>query len=233
MTRPNGSRCRRDCAASSSASPSSRGRDRDARDRPALEQRLEQLAARRRGLRRPAPGARAARPGRRGAARPAARSSANRAGEDEGRADAGRALEGEVAAHQPRQPAADRQAEAGAAVLARGRAVGLRERLEQPPCCSFGMPTPVSRTVDAQRRHCPAGRPRRGRGSTLSDDLALRSVNLNALPTRFVSTCRTRSASPTSRSGTAGTAWVTSSTCFSIDLGAERLGHLLEHVAER
>ena len=53
-------------------------------------------------------------------------------GERERGADARRALEDQVAAHQPRQPPADRQAQAGAPVLARRRAVGLRERAEQP-----------------------------------------------------------------------------------------------------
>ena len=53
----------------------------------------------------------------------------------------------------------------------------------------------------------------RRRGSTRSTT-SPSCVNLNALPTRFVSTWRKRSASPTRRSGTAGTACVTSSTCF-------------------
>ncbi len=52
-------------------------------------------------------------------------------GEDECRPGAGNALEGEVARHQPRQSPADRQPEAGAAVLARRGAVSLRERLKQ------------------------------------------------------------------------------------------------------
>ena len=45
--------------------------------------------------------------------------------------DARRALEGEVAAHQPREAPADCEAEARASVLARGGAVGLREGPEQ------------------------------------------------------------------------------------------------------
>ncbi len=51
--------------------------------------------------------------------------------EEERGPDAGLALEPDAAAHQLDQPAADRQPEAGAAVLARGGHVGLRERLEQ------------------------------------------------------------------------------------------------------
>ena len=47
-------------------------------------------------------------------------------------ADAGFALDPDAAAHHLHQPLADGQAEAGAAVLARRRRVGLRERLEQP-----------------------------------------------------------------------------------------------------
>ena len=46
-------------------------------------------------------------------------------------ADARLAFEPDAPAHQLDQPAADGQAEAGAAVLARGGHVGLRERLEQ------------------------------------------------------------------------------------------------------
>ena len=45
------------------------------------------------------------------------------------------------------EPPADREAEAGAAVLPRGGGVGLRERLEQAFCiCSGVMPMPVSLT---------------------------------------------------------------------------------------
>ena len=50
----------------------------------------------------------------------------------EGAADARRALHRDVAAHQAAQAPADREPEAGAAVFARGRAVGLAELLEQP-----------------------------------------------------------------------------------------------------
>ena len=52
--------------------------------------------------------------------------------DDETRAPARRALDADVSAHQAQQAAADRQPEAGAAVLARGRAVGLRKVFEDP-----------------------------------------------------------------------------------------------------
>src|SRR5947209_976460 len=53
--------------------------------------------------------------------------------EGERRPDALLALDGDRTTEQPRNLAADRQAEAGAAVLAAGRAVGLLERLEDVP----------------------------------------------------------------------------------------------------
>ena len=58
-------------------------------------------------------------------------------------------VEPDLAAEQPRQLAADRQAEAGAAVLAAGRAVGLLERLEDDLLLVGGMPMPVSVTANA------------------------------------------------------------------------------------
>ena len=69
---------------------------------------------------------------------------------------AGRALHRDVAAEQTREVARDRQAEAGAAVLAMRAAVGLAERLEDDrPAGAAGMPMPVSRTANATR---PLGR---------------------------------------------------------------------------
>ena len=52
-------------------------------------------------------------------------------GEEEGAAHPGLAFEPDAPAHQLDQPAADGQAQPGAAVLAGGGHVGLRERLEQ------------------------------------------------------------------------------------------------------
>ena len=57
----------------------------------------------------------------------------------------------DLAAEQARDLARDRQAQAGAAVLARRRAVGLLEGLEdQRAACPRGMPTPVSMTANAE-----------------------------------------------------------------------------------
>ena len=64
-------------------------------------------------------------------ARARRRADAEPDGEVERAADARFALEPDAPAHQLDQPAADREAEARAAVLARGGHVGLRERLEQ------------------------------------------------------------------------------------------------------
>ena len=52
--------------------------------------------------------------------------------DDETRPAARRALDADAPPHQAQQAAADRQAQAGAAVLPRGRAVGLREVFEDP-----------------------------------------------------------------------------------------------------
>jgi hypothetical protein len=65
-------------------------------------------------------------------------------GEPESAALARLALDARVAAHQFRQPPGDRQPEAGAAVLAGGRGVGLLERLEQAGQLIRVMPMPVS-----------------------------------------------------------------------------------------
>ncbi len=107
-----------------------RARDRDHGNRPASEQRLEQLPAGR-GILHDQHGLLRQR-GRNGACgHRLLRVDREARGERERRAGAGDALEGEVAAHEPRQPPADREPEARAAVLARRGAVGLRERLKQ------------------------------------------------------------------------------------------------------
>ena len=57
------------------------------------------------------------------------------------------AVDPDASAHQLDQLRGDRQAEAGAAVAARGRRVGLHERPRRSsPCLSGAMPMPVSRT---------------------------------------------------------------------------------------
>ena len=112
---------------------------------------------------------------------------------------AGRALDADLAAHQLDELLRDGQAEPGAAVAARGRAVGLGERLEQPRRCASGaMPMPVSRDLEAH-----AARARRCRSSTrAATTTSPRSVNLTALPTRLISTWRSRPGSPRSAAGT-------------------------------
>ena len=89
--------------------------------------------------------------------------------------------------------------EAGAAVLARGRAVGLAEALEQPAdarrrdsrCRCRATANSSSRLAAVERR-------RRCTVSTTSP----RSVNLTALASRFSSTWRSRVTSPTIAAGT-------------------------------
>ena len=129
MTRPKGSGLPRGSAARAAPGPLPRSLTRP-QESTSLEQRLEQLPAGRgilhdqhRPLRQR---------GRNGACRRRLlRVGREAGGEEERRAGAGDALEGEVAGHEPRQSPADRQPEARAAVLARRGAVGLRERLKQ------------------------------------------------------------------------------------------------------
>ena len=93
-------------------------------------------------------------------------------GEDEGRAFTGRALERQVAAHELRQPAADRQSEPGAAVLAGGGAIRLREGLEQ-----LALLLPGNADPGVTHGHAERGMARRvvgnGRGLDAQLDLAL------------------------------------------------------------
>src|SRR3954462_6418852 len=67
------------------------------------------------------------------------------------------------------------------------------------------MPIPVSRTEirTCEGSTCP--------GSTVTTT-SPRSVYLTALPTRFVSTCRSRCGSPWTAAGRFGSTWATSST---------------------
>ena len=130
--------------------------------------------------------------GRRGGSR---RVSLEARGEVERAADADLALDPDRAAHQRHELGGDRQAEPGAAELPRGRGVGLRERLEdRRRCLSGGMPMPVS--VTAKCSATASGSIDCGSTCTTTSP---RSVNLIALPTRFMSTCRSRPGSPTSR----------------------------------
>ena len=103
---------------------------RDRRDGPASEQRLEQFTARR-GVLHDEHRALGDARGRDTCGQVFSRLGRQAGGEEERRADAGSTFEGQVAAHEAGQPAADHQPEPGAAVLPCRRAVGLRERLKQ------------------------------------------------------------------------------------------------------
>ena len=120
-----------------------------------------------------------------------------------------------ISSHEPR---GDRQAEPGAAVAARRRRVGLRERLEQPVAsgppgcrCRCRGPRSVSRCASG------AARLRRRRVTTTSP----RSVNLTALDSRLSSTCRSRVASPTMPAGTPSSTRQPSSSSFSAARGRD------------
>ena len=81
-------------------------------------------------------------------------------------------------------------------------------------CCSGEIPMPVSVTL-TRRNTSPgvAASPASATDSTFTSTSPF-SVNLNALLIRLVTTWRNRRASPRRRSGTLGSAWVMSSTCF-------------------
>ena len=108
------------------------------------------------------------------------------------------ALDPDASAHQLDQRGGDRQAEPGAAEPARGRAVGLRERLEDRARFS-------ARNADAGVAHREA-QPRRGRRSARfsrdrDSDTSPRSVNLTALPTRLSQHLPQAAGSPTTAGG--------------------------------
>ena len=108
------------------------------------------------------------------------------------------ALDPDPAAHQLHQRRRDRQAEAGAAEPPRRRSVGLAEGSKIVACLSGGMPMPVSLTAKCS---CAAI----AEPLVAADLHAARgrcSVNLIALPTRLVMTCRSRAGSPTMPAGT-------------------------------
>ncbi len=107
---------------------------------------------------------------------------AERHREEEARAAARLALDADLAAHQVDELLRDREAEAGAAEAARGRAVGLRERLEEPRLrlarrCRCRCRAP---------RSAPACRRRRRSASVTATTTSPASVNLMALPTRLI-----------------------------------------------
>ncbi len=121
-------------------------------------------------------------------------------------ADARLARERDLAPEQAHEVPADRQAEAGAAVLARRRAVGLGERLEHRRLQLLLDADPG--VADADREHAvgvreplvgrvPA-RPARARSAARRSPC---SVNLNAFESRFLSTWRRRWGSVTIDAG--------------------------------
>ena len=95
------------------------------------------------------------------------------------------ALDGDVAAHHPAEPAAERQAEAGAAVLARGGGVGLGESLEE--LCELLGGHADAGVAHAEDHEVPAvrGLARHGQGDGSP------SVNLHALLSRLKRAWRT------------------------------------------
>ena len=110
---------------------------------------------------------------------------------------AGRALTRDVAAEQAREVARDRQAEAGAAVLAVRAAVGLPERLEDD----------VLLVRAGCRCRCRARRTRRvvrRRARRRAATTSPRSVNLSAFDSRFFRIWPSRCASVSMRSGVPG-----------------------------
>ena len=101
------------------------------------------------------------------------------------------------AAHQLGEALADREAQPGAAVLARGRRIGLAERLEQPADGLGGQADAgvAHRERELRRRCLPAPR------VTVSTT-SPRSVNLTALTSRLSRICRSRVTSPLTAGGT-------------------------------
>ena len=121
----------------------------------------------------------------------------------------GVALDVDLAAEQARDLAADREAQAGAAVLAAGRAVGLLERLEDQLLL-------VARRCRCRCRRPRRRRRRRSRSASFAKRVAgvgrlhaqrrpsPRSVNLKALESRFFRTCCSRCGSVRMRRGQLG-----------------------------
>ena len=124
---------------------------------------------------------------------------------------------------------ADRQAQAGAAVLARRRVVGLRERLEQ----LAGLLVGQADAGVAAPRSAAACRSARARRLRPSASISPRSVNLTALPTRLFSTCVSRIGSPTSSVGTSGAISNEQLQALVLDLRAEQVGDVVQRLLER
>ena len=124
-----------------------------------------------------------------------------RHGEVERAALAGLALQPDASAQQRDEVRRNRETQAGASILARRRAVGLDERLEDRLLL-------LLRHADAGIRHAEPQRWRRASvcvsASTVSTTSPC-SVNLMAFPMRFVTIWRRRLGSPTSGGRHVGT----------------------------
>jgi hypothetical protein len=106
---------------------------------------------------------------------------------------------------------ADREPEAGAAIAAGGRAVGLCERGEQARLDFLRDPDAGIGHADVQ--------PVRGGKADLHHDLAA-FVNLTALASRLVNTCRKRKGSPETACGRRSSMWQASSIFLACARGA-------------
>ena len=133
----------------------------------------------------------------------------------------------DLTAHEIDQALDDREPESGAAVVARGGGVDLREGLEQPV-------EPVGRNPDAGVRHLDAQGWRR---------LAVRAletcrstwpswVNFTALPIRFMVIWRMRPGSPRASTGTSGSMLTTSSMPLTAACERGRGGRVVDDVAQ-
>ena len=150
-------------------------------------------------------------------------------GEVKGAAFAGLALDPDAPAHQMHQVRGNRQAQAGAAKAPRRRSIGLAEGFEdRRSACPRGMPIPVSLTWK-----CSLVDPSERASSRTSSITWPRSVNLMALPTRFVRTCWSRTGSPTIPAGTAGSTSNSELQPLLIRLEGQRLEHVAHQIAHR
>ena len=125
----------------------------------------------------------------------------------------------------------DRQAQPGAAVLARRGAVGLRERLEdQLLLARAAMPMPVSLTAKARSRAVPVVAPaRRDRDASPRP----RAVNLMALPTRLAAPGGAARHRPSARSGTSSATSQVERQALAVRLHRQRAAVASARVARR
>ena len=130
------------------------------------------------------------------------------------------------AAHHLDQLLRDREAEAGAAVAARCRAVGLREGLEQAGALRLAdADAGVAHGEQQRRRAAPDRR-------CTSIATSPRSVNLMALPSRLISTWRSRCGSPRTAAGRSGCTCTVSSRPLRVRARGQQIGDVLDHGAQ-